>query len=263
MSRAIITLTTDFGTDSPYVAQMKGVILSINANVQLVDITHSVPPQDVRHGALVMADATPRFPTESIHIGVIDPGVGTSRRIVCAEIDRRLYVAPDNGLLSCLTRSQPATRIVEITNRDFCLPIISRTFHGRDMMAPAAGHLSRGVELEALGPQTNRLVQLDWPTPVVSSRGVTGTVIAVDSFGNLVTNITRDEFDHAINRVDSAVVQCGDQTVQGIIEAYGQQSPGATIALFGSSCRLEIAVVNGNAARQLAIGVGRLVTVSW
>ncbi len=151
MSRSIITLTTDFGSGSPYVAQIKGVILSIHPQAVLVDVTHDIAPQDVRQGALVLDDVTGRFPPGSIHVAVVDPGVGTDRRILAAEIGGRYYLAPDNGLLGRLAGRDPAARLVALTKREFWLPAVSATFHGRDILAPAAAHLSLGTALDDLG----------------------------------------------------------------------------------------------------------------
>jgi S-adenosylmethionine hydrolase len=260
MPRPIITLTTDFGTDNAYVAQMKGVILSINPNAVLVDVTHDIPPQDIRQAALILADATPRFPSGSVHICVVDPGVGTERRIVCAEIAKQHYVAPDNGLLSYLTRNTQPTSAVAITNRSYWLPVVSSTFHGRDIMAPVAAHLSLGMNAKVLGQPAGELTPLDWPETVVEHGRITGAVIAKDSFGNLITNIQRDELS-AMGSFESTVVCCGGRTVVGIVDTYGQRSPGSVIALFGSSERLEIAVVNGNAAKLLPIRIGDPVAV--
>ncbi len=261
MNNSIITLTTDFGTDSPYVAQMKGVILTINPAVSLVDVTHAVPPQDIGQGALVLLDTTPRFPLGSIHVCVVDPGVGTNRKIVCAEIDGRFFVAPDNGLLSHLVRGTPPARVVAITNTLYQLPAPSMTFHGRDIMAPAAAHLSLGTDIEALGPPAGGLVQLDWPTVVVENGRVAASVITRDSFGNLITNVERGDLAGMANN-ESAIVHCGGRAIRGIVGTYSQQPPGVVVALFGSSGRLEIAMVNGNAAEELNVQVGDPVTLA-
>jgi S-adenosylmethionine hydrolase len=260
MTNSIITLTTDFGTGSPYVAQMKGVILSINPKVTLVDITHAVPPQDVRQGALALADTTTRFPDGSIHVCVVDPGVGTDREIVCAEIDRRYYVAPDNGVLSYLTRTKAPTRVVALSARRYWLSTPSSTFHGRDIMAPVAAHLSLGTAPVNFGRLAGGLVELDWPAAIVEKGCIKGAVIARDSFGNLITNLERGDFAEMASR-ETAEVRCGGRQIPGIIDTYAQQSPGAVVALFGSSGRLEIAVVNGSAAEQLPVEIGDAVLV--
>src|ERR1700676_2237258 len=176
-----ITLTTDFGAGSPYVAAMKGVILSISPGVQLVDISHSVGPQNVRQGALLLADATPWFPAGTIHLGVVDPGVGTARRIVYAEIGDQRYLCPDNGLLSRLTLKTRPGRLVSVENSEHWLPAVSDTFHGRDIMAPVAAQLSLGWEPDLLGPTLAELTPLQWPAPTVGPREVSGTVLWIDS----------------------------------------------------------------------------------
>src|SRR5687768_15648786 len=190
--RPLITLTTDFGNGSPYVAQVKGAILSVGREVDLVDITHGVAPQNVREGAVVLADATPRFPAGTIHVAVVDPGVGTKRRLVYAEISQQRYLAPDNGLLTLLARRWPPTRILSLENRRYWAPQPSSTFHGRDILAPVAAHLACGIDPADLGPPTDSLLLLDVPDPIRAPGSVCGEVQYVDSFGNLITNISRE-----------------------------------------------------------------------
>ncbi len=259
---AIITLTTDFGTDSPYVAAMKGVILSIDPAATLIDVTHGVPPQDVRRGAVVLDDLTPHFPPGSIHVAVIDPGVGTDRPIVCAEIGRRRYVCPDNGLLSRLVRRQPPDRVVRVENPRFWRHPVSRTFHGRDIMAPVAAHLGLGVDPSELGPEAELGGAFDWPEPTVEADRIRGLVLQTDSFGNLITNITADLL--AGRPTDQrAVVVCSIYETYGIYGAYAQVPEGSFIALVDSSGRLELAITGSSAARRLGIEVGTPVTVAW
>jgi S-adenosyl-L-methionine hydrolase (adenosine-forming) len=252
MSRPLITLTTDFGASSPYVAQMKGVILSICREVELVDISHAVGPQNIREGAVVLADVTPRFPPGTLHVAVIDPGVGTSRRIVYAEIGEQRYIAPDNGLLSLLARHEPARLIIALENRALWVPQLSQTFHGRDIMAPVAAHLARGVEPLELGSRREALVMLDWPQPQKLGGGIAGEVLFVDSFGNLITNISRGDLE-VLGNPDSLTVDCGGQQIQGLVPTYAAAMTGEIVALFDSQSRLEIAKVGGNAARELHI----------
>jgi S-adenosylmethionine hydrolase len=261
MARSIITLTTDFGTDSPYVAQMKGAILSINPEAVLVDITHGLPPQDIRQGALVLEEVTPRFPPASIHVAVVDPGVGTPRRILCAEIQDRYYIAPDNGLLSRLVRRDPHSRIFALSNPEAWCARLSATFHGRDIMAPVAAHLSLGERVETLGETVGDMQELAWPEVTSQGDRLEGTILAVDSFGNLITNITQDDLP-AASRLECAEVRCAGRIVSGIIRTYGERPPGSLVALFGSGGRLEIAVVNGSAANKLQAGVGDAVAVA-
>ncbi|HEY2412975.1 MAG TPA: SAM-dependent chlorinase/fluorinase [Pirellulaceae bacterium] len=253
--RSIITLTTDFGVSSPYVAQMKGVILSICRDADLVDISHAIAPQNIREGAIVLADVTPQFPAGSIHVAVIDPGVGTARRIVYAEIGDQRYIAPDNGLLSLLAARQPPREAFVVENTDFWLPNHSQTFHGRDIMAPVAAHLSSGLQPRRLGKLAGPLLSLDWPEPAISSHGIAGEILYIDSFGNLVTNISRDNVAR-IGEPSSLVVDCSGQRIRGIVSTYGAALAGEIIALFDSQGRLEVAKVGGSAAQELHIAVG-------
>jgi S-adenosylmethionine hydrolase len=261
MPRPLITLTTDFGTSSPYVAQMKGVIVSLCRDVDLVDITHAIDPQRIQEGAIVLADTTPRFPPGTIHVAVVDPGVGTSRQLVYAEIGGHRYLAPDNGLLSILMRRAPPQRIIALENRAYWLPQTSLTFHGRDILAPVAAHLALGVDPTLLGPKVDACVMLDVARPSQTGSGVRGEVLYVDSFGNLITNIGRDEL---IGLGDTArlVVRCAGREIHGLVSTYGNAKQGQLVALLDSQCRLEIAVTQGNAARELAVGEGTEVLVS-
>jgi hypothetical protein len=259
----IITLTTDFGTGSPYVAAMKGVILSINPAVTLVDITHDVRPQDVRHAALVLDDVTGRFPPEStIHVVVVDPGVGTDRALVYAEIDHRRFIAPDNGVLSRVARRTPPDKIVQVADPKLWQEPVSATFHGRDIMAPVAAHLSLGLDPKELGPPHGNLVMVDWPEPVFSPGKIAGEVLDVDSFGNVITNIDARMLADLPDR-RQARIRLGDHQIEGICSTYGDQRHGALIALVGSAGRLELAVVAGNAAKTLGAVLGDAVTVRW
>jgi S-adenosylmethionine hydrolase len=257
----LITLTTDFGLGSPYVAQMKGVILSICREVDLIDLTHAIAPQGVREGAVVLADTTPRFPPGTIHVAVIDPGVGTTRRLVYAEIGGQRYLAPDNGLLTLLTRQSLPKRLIVLENRAYWLPQTSHTFHGRDILAPVAAHLARGVDAADLGPQVETLITLDWARPIKTGTDIRGEVLYVDSFGNLITNISRDEVA-TLGDLARVAVECGGRTIFGLVATYGTAMTGETIALFDSQGRLEIAVVGGSAARQLGVQAGAVVQVS-
>jgi S-adenosyl-L-methionine hydrolase (adenosine-forming) len=258
---AIITLTTDFGAGSPYVAAMKGVILDINPEVGLVDVSHDVRPQDVRHGAVLLAEATPWFPPETIHVAVIDPGVGSDRKMIYARIGDQKYLAPDNGLLSLLAKRSRPARIVELTNAEYWLPEVSRTFHGRDILSPVAAQLSLGLEPERLGPVTDQLQMLDWPEPSRSANRIEGQVLWIDHFGNAITNITSGILPAGeSNRVR---IQCAGREITGVVIAYGNRKQGELIALIGSSGYLELAVVNGSAGKMLRIESGAPVAVEW
>jgi S-adenosylmethionine hydrolase len=255
-------LTTDFGSGSPYAAAMKGVILSIHPAATIVDLCHDVPPQDVRRAALLLDDLADWFPAETIHVAVVDPGVGTSRAIVYARIGRQQFIAPDNGLLSRLAARTPPAKLIRLEDPAYWLPHVSSTFHGRDIMAPVAARLAMGLDPERLGPPLERLATLDWPEARPSPARIDGVVIEIDSFGNLITNITADLL--AGRPTDRrACVVCNIYETWGIFHAYAEQPQGALVALIGSCNRLELALVGQSAARRLGIGLGAAVTVAW
>lgn len=248
----LITLTTDFGVDSPYIAQLKGVLHNRLPGVCLVDVTHSIPPQDVGAGALVLADTVGWFPS-AVHIAVVDPGVGTKRSVLAGKLTISpgvdgWFVGPDNGLFS-------RCEIVEVVRLDqpgFWLPDVSATFHGRDIMAPVAVALAQGVPLGLLGQRCDDWVRLPVKSAVNSDGKCSGEVIAVDSFGNLITNLTADMLSAAAGRDTFQPSRLGQVSIAGqvipVVRCYGDATPGSLVALIGSSGRLEIAVVNGNAA---------------
>jgi S-adenosylmethionine hydrolase len=254
---AVVTLTTDFGTRDSYVAEMKGVILSITRDVHVVDITHEVAPHDVLEGALVLEAAAPRFPAATIHVAVVDPGVGTARRALAVAARDQMFVGPDNGLFTPFL-GDPRLRAFELSAAEFRGTAVSRTFHGRDIFAPAAAHLARGIEPARLGPLVTDPVRLAWPQVRVSEGRVGGAVVHVDRFGNLVTSIHAD----AIASLGSGVaVRVAGKSLP-LVRTYGDLGRGDPGALVGSSNRLEIAVNSGSAARALKAGPGTPVVVS-
>lgn len=262
MPSPLITLTTDFGEGSPYVAQLKAAALKINPEVRLLDITHSIAPQDVQQGALILADVTRHFPPGTIHVCVVDPGVGTERQIVYAELGEQRFVAPDNGLLSLVAEDGRLGELRSIQAGSLAQRQVSVTFHGRDIMVPAAAHLSLGVTPDQLGPPVDKLTTLAWPEVECQAETLMGAVLWVDSFGNLITNITRDMLPAGLPTA-AFHAQCGGHDKLPLVLTYGQVQPGTLVALFGSSDRLEIAETNGNAAARLAGGVGSRVRLSW
>jgi len=259
---SIITLTTDFGTGSPYVAAMKGSILSINPQATLIDLTHEVPAQDVRKGAVVLDDVTGQFPDDTIHVVVIDPGVGTERAILYALIGGQQYIAPDNGLLSRLAERIMPSKLIRLTEPQFWADEVSATFHGRDIMGPAAAHLSLGVQAERLGMPVESLAGLHWPEVRQSPLRWESEVLAIGSFGNLITNITADML--AGRPTDERVfIVCNIYETSGIYRTYAEQLSGTFVAVVGSTNRLELALVGSNAAKRLGIEVGSPVVLSW
>lgn len=259
----IITLTTDFGVGSPYVAAMKGVILSINPEATLVDISHAISAQDVRQGALVLAETTRWFPPGTIHVAVVDPGVGTARRIVYARMGEHDFIAPDNGLLSRLALATLPSTIRNVVEPEFWLPEVSATFHGRDIMAPVAARLSLGLEPSRLGPALDELVMLPWTEARVTGKKIVGTVQSIDSFGNLITDIKADALAGVPRSEEHVAIHCDDHETRGIFQAYADQPEMTLIALVGSSGNLELAIVGENAAAMLGVTVGTPVRIAW
>jgi S-adenosylmethionine hydrolase len=258
----IITLTTDFGAGSRYVAAMKGVILSLNPRVQLVDLSHAIPHQDIRAGAIVLAESAPWFPPDTIHVAVVDPGVGSSRRIVYARFGPQQFIAPDNGLLSGLALLASASKIVSIEEPRFWLPNVSHTFHGRDIMAPVAARLSLGIAPDELGQPIDKLVELSWPEVQQVPNRIEGEVVEVDSFGNLITNIT-SEMLHGVPTSELLTITCDEHETHGIFSTYSDQPSMTLMAHVGSTGRLELAIVDENASAMLGVKVGAPVCVTW
>lgn len=259
---SIITLTTDFGAGSHYVAAMKGVILSIHPTAVIVDITHDIPAQDIRSAALMLDNVADWFPAGTIHVAVVDPGVGTDRPIVYAKIGQQHFIAPDNGLLSRLTARMRPDKIVHVLDPSYWLADVSATFHGRDIMAPVAARLAEGLDPDRLGPPLRQLTALDWSAASANLDRIDGAVIEIDGFGNLITNITVDML--AGRPTDRRVcIVCNIYETWGIYHAYADQPGGTLIALIGSSGRLELAIVHDNAAERLGIGVGAPVALAW
>ena len=262
MAVSMITLTTDFGASSPYVAAMKGVMLTINPELRIVDLTHAVPPQDVEQGALVLAEISRWFPDDTLHVGVVDPGVGTVRRIIYAKIGTHAFLGPDNGLFSRLALATPPTTIIAVTEREFWLPQVSRTFHGRDILAPVAARLSLGLKPERLGPKLERLVMLPWAEVCVSERKIAGRVQSIDSFGNLITDISASALEN-VPRGETTIITCDEHQTHGIFNTYADQPEMTLIALVGSSGQLELAIVGESAAMMLGVKSGTPVTITW
>ena len=243
----VISITTDYGQSDGYVGAVKGVLLRICPQARLVDITHLVPPQDVFAGALILRQAAPFFPEGTIHLAVVDPGVGTSRRAVAVSCPSGVFVGPDNGLFSGVISSDGAGVLaVELNRPQYWLPGVSATFHGRDIFAPVAAHLAAGVPLQDVGDPiaAESLVRLPWPAPARRGPRLNGEVIHVDHFGNLITNVqARDFTDAAADRV-----YLGDRDLGPLSSTFGDAEPGEPVTYVGSTALLEIAVVNGSAA---------------
>lgn len=258
--RPVIALLSDFGTRDHYAGTMKGVMLSICPDAVLVDITHDVPAHDVLDGALQLAAAARYFPAGTIFVAVVDPGVGSARRGIAAEAGDYRFVAPDNGVLTAVLREFPPRRIVELTERRYARPTVSRTFEGRDRFAPAAAWLAKGIQLPALGRPAGDYQRLDIPLPEVADGTIAGAVLRIDRFGNLVTNIDRRTFE-SVARPGATEIQVGGHLVGRLVATYAEVQPGEICALFGSTDHLELAANADSAAARLGLGRGARVEV--
>lgn len=261
----IITLLTDFGTKDEYVGVMKGVILSVNPSATVVDISHSIEPQNLMQAAFMIHASFPYFPEGTVHIALTDPGVGTERAILAAEISGNIFLAPDNGILTLLLREKNIGPAVQVKNSAYFLKSVSRTFHGRDIFAPVAAHLSKGLDIKALGPPVNpdSLVRISCPEPYISDKGeLTGTIIASDHFGNLMTNMDRNSLDSFCNKEYRKFgIRVGASEIMALSETYADVNPQCPLALIGSRGYLEIAVNCGNAEQYFGLRKGDAVRI--
>jgi S-adenosylmethionine hydrolase len=262
MSRPIIALLTDFGWSGHYVGAMKGAILSVCRDADLVDITHDVPPQDIAAGAMHLMAVVPYFPVGTIFLTVVDPGVGTSRAALAARAGRFAFVGPDNGVMAPVLDELGDAQVVAIGAPARARRTVSRTFEGRDRLGPAAAWLAQGVALDALGPAVADYRRLESRQALAVPDRLAGEVVWVDRFGNLVTNITRTAWAGASGGREGLVTLNG-APVGEVVQTYGAVAPGEPCVLFGSTEQLEIAVCNGNAALRLDAGPGARVEVVW
>jgi S-adenosylmethionine hydrolase len=254
MPRRIITLTTDYGSSDHFAGTMKGVILGINPGAQIVDITHDVQPFEIRDGAFTIAQAYQYFPKRTIHVVVVDPGVGSTQRPLLAEMAGQYFIAPDNGVLSMIcAREKPKVR--HIINHRYFLPEVSRTFHGRDVFAPVAAHLAAGVPPGSFGKRIEDYVRLDFDKPAHIGKGSwTGTILKVDRFGNLITNLHIGEFP-GVN-THAFELKVGLRALTRLALTFTECAPGELFVLVGSSGYLEVASNQGSAAQALGCGAG-------
>lgn len=253
---SIISLTTDFGTRDGFVGVMKGVILGIAPDVKIVDISHGISPQNVKEASFVLARQAGYFPPHTIHVVVVDPGVGTDRRPIAAQIGNQRFVAPDNGVLTPLYEIAEndglPLEIVHTNDPEYWLEDISNVFHGRDIFSPVAAHWAAGVELTDLGEVIEDPVRLQSPKPRKVSKGIFGQIAHIDQFGNLISNIHRND----VGSAQVASVDVYGVRIEGLVRTFGEREPGSMIALFSSNDFLTISVVNGNAAKELDAATG-------
>lgn len=248
----VITLTTDFGLSDWFVGTMKGVILKIAPNTQIIDITHDIPPQNIRAGAFAIMAGYKYFPEGSIHVAIVDPEVGGKRIPIAVKTRCYWFIGPDNGVLSYALREQEVLEIRAIENQRICLEGVGSTFHGRDIFAPAAAHIAKGIHPEFIGRKLKSFVKLEFPECVVTNDKVLGEVVYIDKFGNAITNIK-------FNRADEFCgwdVVIGRKKVASVLSCYADVSPGEAVAVCGSGGFIEIAVRNGNASQELNLKTG-------
>lgn len=242
----LITLMTDFGLQDSYVAAMKGVVLGIVPEARFVDITHLIPPQDIRWGSYILKSCYADFPPGTIHLAVVDPGVGTHRRAIAIQTARHFFVGPDNGLFSYILEEETSVEACLLENRTLFRDTISSTFHGRDIFAPVAAHLAAGTPFESLGPSVDPLVS-SWVRPTIAASSLDGEVLGIDRFGNIVTNIQRKHMAQW-GQENAFDIFLKNLKIPVFALTYADLSAGRPLALWGSSDHLEIAVSQGNAA---------------
>jgi len=254
MPRRIITLTTDFGTSDHFAGTMKGVILSIQRTADIIDITHDIRPFDISDGGFTISQAHRFFPKRTIHIVVVDPGVGSTRRPLLAEMAGQFFIAPDNGVLSMIF-SRESAKVRHITNERYFLKPLSRTFHGRDVFAPVAAHLARGIAPPRFGPLIQDHLRLDFDQPSRTAKGSwTGSILKVDRFGNIITNLHIAQFPKV--KTSAFALSVGLRTIQHLALTFTDCPPGELCALVGSSGYLEVSANQGSAAQLLGCGAG-------
>jgi len=283
----VITLLADFGYQDAYVGIMKGVIAGINPLANIIDICHNVPPQDIFNGAYLLYTAYKYFPKDTIHVAIVDPGVGSKRDIVCIKTKDYFFLVPNNGILSFIVQEEKPKGIFRVTNNKYFLPTTSNTFHGRDIFAPVAAHLSLGVKPQQLGIKISQLTLLDIPKPTSKKTGLLeGQIIYIDRFGNLITNIKREHIvQYSLNQTqnkdqwsedrsqtsdtlkktskkkiplpcNTIETNIGKKKITGLSKTYTDAKPGEPLVLFGSAGFLEVSVNQGNAQEYFTVDKG-------
>jgi len=256
LPKNVITLTTDFGTRDYFAGAMKGVMLSINNTVQVVDISHEVPSHDIWGAAYLIGASYNFFPQHTVHVVVVDPGVGSQRRPILAVTDKHYFIAPDNGVLSFVFKDPAFSRVIHIDAEHYFLPLKGSTFHARDIFAPSAAWLSKGVEADKFGEEITDYARFNIPDPAKESADVmAGEVVYIDKFGNSITNITYDELYDAMGeeRLASCKIQVKETTINGISPFYASIEKGAAGAVVNGNGFIEVFVNQGDARKQLGL----------
>jgi S-adenosyl-L-methionine hydrolase (adenosine-forming) len=262
LASSIITLTTDYGTNDHLVGTVKGVILKINPEATIVDITHNVAPFDLLDGALAIGSAYSYFPPRTIHVVVVDPGVGTERRPLLVSGENQYFVAPDNGVLSLVYEREENIIVRHANAEHYFLQPLSKTFHGRDIFAPVAAWLSKGAQTASMGEEISDYRRFAMPRPKPVDGTTKGVVLRVDAFGNLVTNFRREDLPASTLQDGAVKFQIGATSVSRLVDTFAQGNDGEPVAYVGSSGYIEIAINKANASRTLALGRGATVVLS-
>jgi len=250
----LITFLTDFGLKSGYVAQMKGVLHSLSSEVTCVDISHQISPQNIREGAFLLRSVIPYFPRGTIHVGVVDPGVGTQRRGIVIATRRHIFVGPDNGLLFPAARLFGDFAAYEITNQSLFKNPVSHTFHGRDIFTPVAAHICNGLAFDKIGPRIEDVVELSFQKPSILEHLIMGNVLYIDGFGNIVTNICSKEIEDIASIGDELILQINNERKRILFaRSYAQVEENTLLAVIGSTGFLEISMNQGNASKTLHV----------
>ncbi len=260
-TRPTIALLSDFGTRDHYAGVMKGVALSICPDAVLVDISHDLPVHDIPYAARELAATYKYLPPGTIFLVVVDPGVGSSRRGIAAEVGEWRFVAPDNGVLTEVFREVPPKRVVELTERRYARPTVSRTFEGRDRFAPAAAWLAKGIQLPALGRAISDYVQVEVAQAALEGSDVRGTVVRIDRFGNVVTNVERRMCEKLTAVEGGLHIMVGERVIDRVVSTFSEIAVGEVCALFGSTDHLEFAAQSASAADVMGVNVGASVSV--
>ncbi len=261
MSRPIVTLTTDFGSNDHLVGAMKGIILKVNPEVQIIDISHKVIPYDILDAALTIGQAYRYFPLKAVHIVVVDPGVGTQRRPLLVSGEQHYFVAPDNGVLSMVYEKEERLTVRHVTAEHYFISPVSNTFHGRDIFAPVAAWLTKNGAAASFGEEVSDFVRFSLPKPKSANGVVKGVVLKVDNFGNAVTNLAAEDVPQLLSANTQFKITAGSKPVTKFAQTYSQGEPGEAFALIGSSGFLEISMNRASAARTLGLQRGAEVTV--
>jgi hypothetical protein len=261
MPRPVITLTTDFGLRDPYVGEMKAVILSISPNAAIIDITHEVEKFNIRMGAYILASASPYFPKGTIHVAIVDPCVGTKRRPLLIQTRHGFYIGPDNGVLALAAKNQGIRHIYEISNRKLMLPKVFNTFHGRDIFAPAAAHVAKGIAPTEFGPEIREITTPRFAKVIKRKNMLVGEVIHVDDFGNIVTNFSAKELESMGIKETVSIMLKNTKLKLKLCKAYGEAKLQKPLAIIGSHNFLEVSVNQGSAAEDFNMKSGDRVII--